>query len=200
MKKEPDQKDNKSRLRQALRQRRREIDELHRNVLDTAINTHLAEFVRGEGHRVIAAYLAFDGEPDLHQALTQLAQEGVTLALPVVHDVPGRDFITFRQWEIEKKLARNRFGIREPVDAVEIPLAAVDLVLVPLVGWDRNGGRLGMGASFYDRMFQPFSLQDRPLRMGVGYGVQETGEIPLDHWDIRLHAMLTENGWFTCPG
>ena len=55
-----------------------------------------------------------------------------------------------------------------------------------------------MGASFYDRALQPLARNDRPVRTGVAYTVQETAQIPVDPWDVRLHAMLTENGWFTC--
>ena len=69
---------------------------------------------------------------------------------------------------------------------------------MPLVAFDQAGNRLGMGGSFYDRAFQPFAQNPRPMRMGVAYDDQECTEIPLDPWDIRLHAMLTEEGWFTC--
>ena len=69
---------------------------------------------------------------------------------------------------------------------------------MPLVGWDRRGSRLGMGGSYYDRALQPFTRMPRPMRMGVGYESQESADIPVDPWDIRMHAMLTEKGWFTC--
>jgi 5-formyltetrahydrofolate cyclo-ligase len=55
-----------------------------------------------------------------------------------------------------------------------------------------------MGASFYDRLFQPYSESERPVRMGVGYELQRVENLPCDPWDIRLHGVLTENGWFTC--
>jgi 5-formyltetrahydrofolate cyclo-ligase len=62
-----------------------------------------------------------------------------------------------------------------------------------------NGGRLGMGASFYDRVFQPHARVRRPFRLGVAYRLQQVERIPLDPWDIRLHGVLTENGYFDCP-
>jgi 5-formyltetrahydrofolate cyclo-ligase len=67
-----------------------------------------------------------------------------------------------------------------------------------LVGWNTDGNRLGMGASFYDRLFQPFAELPRPVRLGVGYQMQQADSIPKDPWDIRLHCILTENGLFTC--
>ena len=200
MKKVPDQRDQKSRLRKELRAARSEIARNRRAALDASINRHLVEYARTARLSDIAAYVAFDGEPDLSPALQELEQSGVTLALPVVNEKSGRFYITFHQWTEHCELRPNRYGILEPAGTPEIPLIRFDAVLLPLVGWDRNGGRLGMGASYYDRAFQPFAQNPRPLRMGVGYEAQETDSLPLDPWDIRMHAMLTEKGWFTCPG
>jgi 5-formyltetrahydrofolate cyclo-ligase len=55
-----------------------------------------------------------------------------------------------------------------------------------------------MGASFYDRLFQPFASDPRPLRVGVAYGVQEIDRVPLEPWDVPLHMVLTENGCLDC--
>ena len=188
----------KNRLRKALRGKRAAIDGTRRAALDAAINRQLVEFARTAQLSDIAAYLAFDGEPDLSPALQELESSGVTLALPVIKEHEGRNDITFHEWTRDCELVPNRYGIMEPAGTREIPLMRFDAVLVPLVGWNRGGNRLGMGASFYDRAFQPFAQNPRPLRMGVGYLLQESGEIPQDPWDIRLHAMLTEKGWFTC--
>lgn len=200
MNQQPDHKHIKNELRRDLRKRRAGIDRAGRIARDTVINAHLVRLARQQGYTCIAAFLAFDGEPDLEPGLLELATAGVCLALPVVHEVPGRDFISFRSWAPGEDLRPNRFGILEPAGGSEVPIPAIDLTLVPLVGWDRRGARLGMGASFYDRAFQPFALQDHPVRMGVAYAVQECDGIPQEPWDIRLHSMLTENGWFTCAG
>jgi 5-formyltetrahydrofolate cyclo-ligase len=194
---EPDQKTLKSRLRKELRHRRGSIDAEQRAEWDRQINHHLIHQVLQSRPAVVAAYLAFDGEPDLSPSLAALSQQGVTLALPVIQDLPGKSAITFCPWQAEAPLQNNRYGIPEPTDAGIIPVPEIDLVLVPLVGWDLSGARLGMGASFYDRMFQPFAEQEKPARIGVAYELQKTDSIPCDPWDIPLHAVLTENGWFT---
>lgn len=198
MKKIPDHHDLKTDLRKELRMQRSGIDRERRTAFDNAINQALLEYARTSKLSDIAAYLAFDGEPDLSPALEELDQNGVTLALPVVKEIDGRSYITFRKWTSDCRLVPNRYGILEPQDTAEIPLVRFDVVLVPLVGWDRRGGRLGMGAGFYDRAFQPYAQNPRPVRMGVAYTAQESGEIPVDPWDIRLHGVLTENGRFTC--
>ena len=198
MKTVPDQHEPKTRLRKALREKRTVIDATRRAALDAAINRQLIEFARTAQLSDIGAYLAFDGEPDLSPALQELESLGVTLALPVLKLHEGRNDMVFREWTHDCELVPNRYGIMEPAGTREIPIFHFDAVLFPLVGWSRDGNRLGMGGSFYDRAFQPFVQTPRPLRMGVGYLAQECAEIPLDPWDIRLHAMLTEKGWFTC--
>jgi 5-formyltetrahydrofolate cyclo-ligase len=198
MHKVPDHHSEKARLRRELRQSRTGIDEQQRAVLDAAINRHLLEYARAARLSDIAVYLSFDGEPDLTPAMNELDEYGITLALPVVREVSGRNTLVFRQWTRNCKLRPNRYGILEPFDTTEIPLLRFDVILMPLVGWDRRGSRLGMGGSYYDRALQPFTRMPRPMRMGVAYESQESAAIPLDPWDIRMHAMLTEKGWFTC--
>lgn len=197
---EPTQKALKSRLRKEIRDRRRHIDGSVRKQWDEQINRALLEHASQSRPDVVAAFLAFDGEPDLSPSLARLSEQGVTVALPVIQDLPGKSVITFCAWNAEIPLRDNRYGISEPVDSILVPIPEIDLVLLPLVGWDSNGGRLGMGASFYDRLFQPFDGQDNPERVGVAYELQKIDSVPCDPWDIRLHGMLTENGWFTFGG
>lgn len=197
---EPDQKALKSRLRKEIRDHRGQINPALRQQWDMQINRRLLERTSQSGPGVVAAYLSFDGEPDLSPALAHLSDQGATLALPVIQDLPGKSVITFCAWNTNTPLARNRYGISEPVGSELVPVPEIDLVLVPLVGWDKSGGRLGMGASFYDRLFQPFAEQDKPERVGVAYELQKIDSVPCDPWDIRLHGMLTENGWFTFRG
>ena len=67
-----------------------------------------------------------------------------------------------------------------------------------LVAWDERGGRLGMGAGYYDRALEHVAVLDQPLRIGIAYGVQQADELPMTPTDVRLHAVLTESGLFTC--
>jgi 5-formyltetrahydrofolate cyclo-ligase len=200
MQTEPNQKSLKSRLRKDIRRKRAGIDAAQRKRWDAAINQHLEAYSRQSSPTVVAAFLAFDGEPDLMPYLADLGDRGVKLALPVIQDAPGKAVITFRHWSLAGEMRQNRYGISEPVGTRELSVTNIDLVLFPLVGWDKTGGRLGMGASFYDRLFQPIQEFHRPVRMGIGYELQCVERIPSDPWDIRLHGVLTENGWFTCKG
>ena len=143
--------------------------------------------------RRIAAYLSFDGEPDLRPLLLHLHGLGKILALPVAGTDNGMDFFTYHP---AGGLSTNCFGIEEPdAGARWLHVLALDLVLVPLVAFDGLGNRLGMGGGFYDRRFanQPDGL--RPLLVGVAHEVQRASVLPAAPWDVTLDAVLTERGW-----
>jgi len=195
---EPSRQLQKNDLRLQLRQKRTGVEPGQRQAWDASINRHVLDFAATNPPRLVAAFMGFDGEPDLAPSLNELDRLGIRLALPVVRDGDGRAEICFRRWSPSSEMRPNRYGIAEPVGTLDVRLDEIDLALIPLVAWDSRGGRLGMGASFYDRLFQPLADLDRPFRMGVAYHLQQVDHLPLDPWDIRLHAMLTENGSFTC--
>jgi 5-formyltetrahydrofolate cyclo-ligase len=198
MKRVPNFKLEKAALRTSIRRRRSELTPEERRTLDERINRHLLDYVSRTRPGTVAAYAAFDGEPDLEPALRQLDADGVRLALPVIVESTGRSVIGFRQWLPGSGLKPNRYGIPEPVGTLELRLSEIDLALLPLVAWDDSGGRLGMGASFYDRLFEPFAERAEPFRMGVAYQLQKSDHLPLDPWDVRLHSVLTESGCLMC--
>lgn len=194
MKTELSKKTLKAGLRTKIRKTRSRIDPALRKKHDKLINQHLLEYIGNSGHEVMAAYAAFDGEPDLMPALELLEAKGLTVALPVIEDEPGRAVISFRKWSSDRPMKSNRYRIQEPIDAQEIIMPDIDIALIPLVAWDENGYRLGMGASFYDRLFQPYAGLTRPERVGVGYQLQKVDRVPREPWDIRMHGILSELG------
>jgi 5-formyltetrahydrofolate cyclo-ligase len=200
MKTEPDRQALKSSLRKRMRQQRAALEHGRRQDLDRRINRHLVALASQPDIDVVTAFMAFDGEPDLLPGLEHLQGIGKTVGLPVILDRPGRAVITFRQWLPDCPLEANRYGILEPTDTAEIRVPEIDLALIPLVAWDPSGGRLGMGASFYDRLFQPYAGMSRPQRVGVAYGLQRTDSVPAEPWDIRMHGILTEDGFESCAG
>jgi len=93
------------------------------------------------------------------------------------------------------KSQTNRFGIREPVPTNKIlPANAFDLILLPLVAFDRNGARLGMGAGFYDRALASLTHQvgTRPYLLGISHHFQEVKGLTKAAWDVPLDAILTD--------
>jgi len=188
----------KRELREQLRDRRRSLDPATRESADRAINRAVMELARELPDGAIAGFRAFDGEPDLTHALAEIARSGRPLVLPVLTGEPGPAGLEFRAWDPGGRLHTNRFGIAEPRAGNRVPIEDIGLLLIPLVGWDRHGGRLGMGAGFYDRALACRSDSARPWRAGVAYTAQRVDRVPTDDHDVPLHLVLSEDGRFTC--
>lgn len=165
---------------------------------DQLIIDHLRNSPQCLGAARVGAYWAFDGEPRLQPLLADWHDAGCEIALPVVPAEPHAGMM-FRRWNPAQTMQQNKLGIHEPGAQPETPLALLDLLLMPLVAWDRQGRRLGMGAGYYDRALAPFRAHGGPLRVGIAYQCQQARQLPEDKWDVRLHAVVTEQGWFTCP-
>lgn len=144
--------------------------------------------------RRIAGYWAVAGELPLVALMQGVRARGQDWRLPVV----GADRnLRFAPWRPRIELATNRYGIPEPVCAEHDLLAPdqLDVVLLPLLGFDRAGHRLGFGGGYYDRSFA--FLRDRadvakPVLVGVGYAMQEVDAIEACPWDVRLDYVATE--------
>jgi 5-formyltetrahydrofolate cyclo-ligase len=185
-------------LRAQLRERRRALDAGTRRRLDAAINRSVVELAHELDARTVAGFRAFDGEPDLALALDALMERGRRIALPVLIEQPDGTSLQFRAWDPAGNLRPNRFGIPEPVDGETLPPEGIDLILMPLVGWDERGARLGMGAGYYDRALAGVARAEHPIRTGIAYSVQRVAELPVDTHDVLLHVVITEDGRFTC--
>ena len=185
----------KSELRTAFRDRRAAIDRKQRRAWAAQLNQHLLAASTVTDTRWVAGYLAFDAEPDIRLTLTQLSRRGIGVALPVVPEQPDQP-LQFHSWTPATPLQPNRFGISEPRGTARVANEEFDIVLLPLVAWDRTGARLGMGSGWYDRTLSRETV--RATRVGVGWALQEADALPRDDWDLPLDAVVTERGWFTC--
>ena len=199
MKPESSHKTEKSVIRRHIRQQRKQLDPVQKSELDGRIQLGLMTLIEESNPACVAAFWPFDGEPDLRPALDSLVEKGVIVALPVIEPALGGTAMNFHQWFSAEQMALNRYGIPEPDGTPQIKLDDIQLLLMPLVAWNECGVRLGMGAGYYDRALQPRSHQESPLRAGVAYQLQKAPELPADPWDIPLHGVLSESGWFECP-
>lgn len=181
-------------LRQQLRARRAALSPGERLAAADAVARHLSEQPELREPGYVGGYWAVGGEVPLHAVQLRLAS-GQVWCLPVVQDDGS---LRFAPWRAGDPLANNRFGIPEPdVDpASTLAPAALSLVLVPLLGWDRDGHRLGMGGGYYDRSFA--FRRDRPgppWLVGVAHACQELPGLAAEPWDVDLDALATEREW-----
>lgn len=139
---------------------------------------------------IVAAYAPVGGEADPAAIAAAASAAGCTIALP--HVVSRADPIRFLVGD-GGELVVGPFGLRQP--AAHCAQLRPDIILTPLVGFDRRGNRLGQGAGHYDRAFAAFP---HARRIGVAWSVQEVDALPADPWDVPLHAIITEREWITC--
>lgn len=186
---------SKTVLRNQLRHERKQRERRQRQADAAQLNQHLLGMEPVAAAVWVAGYLAFDGEPDIRFSLTQLCRRGIGVALPVLPETPGT-LLRFHRWTPATPLTVNRFGISEPLGGDLVPLEQIDTWLLPLVAFDPHGNRLGMGAGWYDRVLG--AQQREAMRIGVAWSDQEVPEVPVEPWDQRLDAVVTEQKAFYC--
>jgi len=141
----------------------------------------------------VAGYLAADGEIDPGRTLALARRMGKQTVLPVLRG----SALVFAVHGPGVALEPNRFGIAEPVGTAHRHARAIDLVLVPLVGFDDRGNRLGMGGGFYDRTFAYLRARHRwrrPHLVGVAHPEQRVDALESQPWDVPLTAVVTPAG------
>jgi len=139
---------------------------------------------------IIASYIPLGSEADPSPLSRAGADAGCTIALP--HVIDRATPLRFLLWETKLALETGPFGLQQP--AAEARELAPNLILTPLVAFDRTLARIGQGAGHYDRAFAQFPDAHR---IGIAYGVQQVAHVPADPWDIPLHAIATEKEWIT---
>jgi 5-formyltetrahydrofolate cyclo-ligase len=140
----------------------------------------------------VAGYLPIGSETDVTNLIQYAQKSGVSTALP---HIAGRDGqIVFRHWAPGDGIEAAAFGFRQPL--AKAVAVTPDIILTPLIGFDRNLNRLGQGQGHYDRAF---AANPAALRVGVAWSVQEVAAIPADPWDMPLDAVLTEVEWIIAP-
>mgnify|MGYP003384274656 CR=1 FL=1 len=140
--------------------------------------------------KTVAAYIAIGSEANPRALLRFAHDAGCMTALP---HVTGRAApMCFRQWQMTDPLIAGPFGLQQPI--ADAPQVTPDVILVPLVAFDRRLNRLGQGAGHYDRAL---SIIDNVIAIGVAWSVQEADLVPADPWDIPLSAILTEKEWIS---
>lgn len=134
----------------------------------------------------VASYVPIGNEVDPAPLVAAARSVGCRTALPFV--VSRTEAIRFLLWD--GALEPGPFGLSQP--PATAPEVVPDVVLTPLVGFDRRGNRLGWGAGHYDRAF---ALHPDAHRLGLAWSVQETDVLEVDPWDVPLQAIVTEKEW-----
>ncbi|MBI2877857.1 MAG: 5-formyltetrahydrofolate cyclo-ligase [Candidatus Tectomicrobia bacterium] len=147
--------------------------------------------------RIIAFYLAIDKEVRTQEMVREALRQGKRVLIPKLYREPASLLLSEVQ-DIDVELRRGPWGILEPQEQYlrPIPLAEVELILVPGVAFDLQGGRIGFGKGYYDRML---SRVERPVGLiGLAFEFQVLPEVPQQEHDIPVHKIITEKRVICC--
>lgn len=187
-------------MRARIKERRHALGAAERIAAAQGLATQLAQLPELTVDQRIGGYFAVNGELSLHLVVAQCWRRGQAFHLPLT-SAPRR--LHYAPYTATTPVTPNRFGIPEPhaaaADLVEPD--ALDLVLVPLLAFDRRGHRLGYGGGFYDASFAFLQQRERPslpLLVGIGYAFQEAATLAPESWDVRLDFIATERELIDC--
>ncbi len=187
-----------SELRKKIRNRRHALPESLRQQHAEQLFGHVVIHPLFQNSRRIAGFVASDGEQDPELILDRAIEQRHDCFLPVLNRLHGNR-LWFAPLHDGDPQTLNRYGIPEPdlFPPKPAPVWTLDLVLTPLVAFDRSGGRIGMGGGYYDRTFshpRRSSNRKRPFLLGIAHAFQEVAHIKREPWDIPLDGVATENG------
>ncbi len=149
---------------------------------------HLSAFLAGHRGVPLAGYMAMRTEIDPTPAMEEAAAHG-PVGVPVI--LGAGQPLKFRIWEPGVEMIAGEFGALIPATG---DWMTPEIVIVPLVAFDLNGGRLGYGGGFYDRTLEGLRAHQATLAVGFAYSAQQADDIPLEPTDQPLNIMITEAG------
>lgn len=186
--------DARQTLRQHLRNLRRQIPASTARAAAEKIAANALTLSELKASQHVGIYLANDGEVDTAPLMDQLHQLKKTLYLPVLDPHPVRQ-LRFVPYQLGDPLHVNRYHILEPTwQADTMDPANLDSLVMPLVGFDKQGQRLGRGGGYYDQTlaFRLNATHTKPYCMGLAYALQEISIMEQHSWDVPLDAVVTE--------
>ena len=139
---------------------------------------------------IIAGYYPSNYEVDILNFLEEASKKKFKIVLPVIK---SSNKMSFKSWIFKEPLYVNKFGILEPNNLGKeiIP----DLIMVPLVAFDRKLNRIGYGKGYYDRSLQKISkIKKKTITLGIAYSFQKCATIPTNKYDFKLNYVFTEQG------
>lgn len=146
----------------------------------------LADFLAAHQGKALAGYMAMRTEID---PLAAMAAHQGPVCVPVI--IANGQPLRFREWSPGCRMEMGAFGAEIPAEGAWIE---PEVLIVPLVGFDARGYRLGYGGGFYDRTLQGLRAKRPTLAVGFAFDAQEMPEVPIDEFDQKLDAMVTETG------
>lgn len=173
---------------------RNDVHEREKAGAGAALAARGLPLARSSQNNIISAFHSFDTEISTFELFGKLVADGWTTALPVV--IAKNTPLVFRQWVPGDALVLGRWNIKVPSE--EAPEVLPDVLLVPLLAFDRKGFRLGYGGGFYDHTLEKLRALKKVTAIGIAYAGQEVDAVPYEEFDQRLDWIMTEKETFKC--
>ncbi|MBT6359241.1 MAG: 5-formyltetrahydrofolate cyclo-ligase [Candidatus Thioglobus sp.] len=175
-------------LRQLLRQKRLDINPSDRVKFGKQLLPQLQKIANFKNDQKIGLYLSNNGEIDPIYIQNFLKKQEISTYLPVI------DGKSLKFAKIGENFRNNQYGIPEPISTDIISAEQLDILLIPLVGFDKNKNRIGMGGGYYDRTLdfkkQP-KIAKKPKLFGLAFDCQQVDQIDVQEWDVPLDKIIT---------
>ncbi len=189
---------NSQQLRTRLREAREKLGAAERIAAAQGVLSSLESLPEFLVDMAVAGYWAVRGEVPLNLVYARTRSREQAYHLPILTD---KKTLAFAPWQNGDAVTINRYGISEPDAAKAVGAELLELVLVPLLGFDRAGNRLGSGAGYYDRTFSFLNDASRPaqpLLVGIGYHFQEVATMSPNAWDVPMDFIATDRELIDC--
>lgn len=185
----------KSDIRHLLRQRRNALSAIEQTTAAQALSVQLQQLPIFRQPQTIGLYYPSDGEISPLNFVSQNPQHHYFL--PSLSTTEQR-LLHFHPWKLEDELQYNPLGVAEPKQqGITIDTLSLSVILMPLVGFDSTGTRLGMGGGFYDYTLRQHGDQiQKPYLIGMAHACQQHTKLTADPWDIPLEAVMTDKAAF----
>ena len=181
-------------IRRSLLKRRRSLPKEKLKQVSYEINTHLINETQHRDLKNILVYQSIDNEPSIEQTTELAWQKDIEVYIP---KVISKEKIIINKLTENSSYSKNKFGIKESNDLDTVELAEIDLAVLPLVGIDINGFRLGYGGGYYDRYIGKVSYKKKILKIGIAHSCQKINKVPTNKYDKKLDMIITEKYIFT---
>ena len=180
----------RNQLRQQIRKTRANLTALQQQQAEDSITQQALALIEERNAQHIALYVSFDGEISTEKLIKTLWAQGKQVYLPVLHPF-NPNHLLFLRYLPDTPMLKNKFGIWEPKFNVQnvLPLDELDILFTPLVAFDKQGNRLGMGGGFYDRTLQNWQNSSF-IPVGLAHQCQQVEQLPTEAWDVPLHQIL----------
>lgn len=180
----------RNQLRQQIRKTRANLTALQQQQAEDSITQQALAFIEERNAQHIALYVSFDGEISTEKLTKNLWAQDKHVYLPVLHPF-NPNHLLFLRYLPDTPMLKNKFGIWEPKLNVQnvLPLDELDILFTPLVAFDKEGNRLGMGGGFYDRTLQNWQNSSF-ITVGLAHQCQQVEQLPTEAWDVPLHQIL----------